>query len=65
MKLHVIGIGLEKTILHLLGIDSTDREVIRKKSSRKQLLAFTANLEVELIGMESCSGSHFLGRALR
>jgi transposase len=28
-------------------------------------LAFTANLQVQLIGMESCSGSHFLGRALR
>ena len=32
---------------------------------RRQLLAFTANLQVDLIGMESCSGSHFLGRALR
>jgi len=39
--------------------------VIRKKCSRKQLLAFTANLQVQLIGMEACSGSHFLGRALR
>jgi len=28
------------------------------------LLAFTANLQVDLMGMESCSGSHFLGRAL-
>ena len=39
--------------------------MIRKKCSRKQLLAFTANLQVQLIGMEACSGSHFLGRALR
>ena len=39
--------------------------VIRKRCSRTQLLAFTANLQVELIGMEACSGSHFLGRALR
>ena len=31
----------------------------------RQLLASTVNLQVELIGMESCSGSHFLGRALR
>ena len=28
-------------------------------------LAFTANLEVQLIGMEACSGAYFLGRALR
>jgi transposase len=39
--------------------------VVRKKCSRKQLLHFTANLKVELIGMEACGGSHFLGRALR
>ena len=30
-----------------------------------QLLQFTANLKVKLIGMEACGGSHFLGRALR
>src|SRR6202023_1749206 len=39
--------------------------VIRKKCSRTQLLAFTANLQVQLIGMETCRGAHFLGRALR
>ena len=33
--------------------------------SRPQLLRFTANLRVRLIGMEACSGSHFLGRRLR
>lgn len=52
MKLHVIGIDLGKTVFHLVGLDSTGRAVIRKKCSRKQLLAFTANLEVELIGLE-------------
>jgi transposase len=65
MKLHAVGIDLGKTVFHLVGLDSTGRVVIRKKCSRKQLLAFSANLEVKLIGMESCSGSHFLGRALR
>jgi transposase len=39
-------------------------DVVRKKFSRKQLLQFTANLKVELIGMEACGGSHFQGRAL-
>ena len=65
MKLHVLGIDLGKAVFHLVGLDSTGRVVIRKKCSRKQLLAFTANLEVQLIGMEACSGAHFLGRALR
>jgi transposase len=65
MKLHVVGIDLGKTVFHLVGLDSTGRVVIRKRCSRAQLLAFTANLEVKLIGMEACSGAHFLGRALR
>jgi transposase len=65
MKLHVVGIDLGKTVFHLVGLDSTGKVVIRKKCSRTQLLAFTANLQVQLIGMESCSGSHFPGRALR
>jgi transposase len=65
MKLHVLGIDLGKTVFHLVGLDSAGSVVIRKKCSRKQLLVFTANLQVQLIGLESCSGSHFLGRALR
>src|ERR1039458_5072041 len=65
MKLHVLGIDLGKTVFHLVGVDSTGRAVIRKRCSRTQLLAFTANLQVQLIGMEACSGARFLGRALR
>src|SRR5580698_5253020 len=41
-----------------------DLIVVRKRCSRTQLLSFTANVQVQLIGMEACSGSHFLGRAL-
>jgi transposase len=62
MKRHVLGIDLGKTVFHLVGLDSTGKVVIRKKCSRRQLLAFTANLVVQLIGMESCSGSHFWGQ---
>ena len=38
---------------------------MRKKFLRKQLLHFTANPQVELVGMEACGGSHFLGRVPR
>src|ERR1700722_15279859 len=65
MRLHAVGIDLGKTVFHLVGLDSTGKVVIRKKCSRKQMLAFNANLQVQVIGMESCSGAHFLGRALR
>jgi transposase len=65
MELHTIGIDLGKTVFHLVGLNLRGEVVVRKKYSRKQLLHFTANLKVELIGMEACGGSHFLGRALR
>ena len=48
-----------------MALDQAGQVVIRKKCSRKQLLAFAANLQVQLIGLEACSGAHFLGRALR
>jgi transposase len=65
MELHTIGIDLGKTVFHLVGLTQRGEVAVRKKLSRKQLLQFTANLQVELIGMEACGGSHFLGRALR
>src|ERR1700680_528345 len=65
MELNTIGIDLGKTVFHLVGLDLRGEVVVRKKFSRKQLLHFTANLRVKLIGMEACGGSHFLGRALR
>jgi transposase len=65
MELHAIGIDLGKTVFHLVGVDSLGNVVVRKRCSRWQLLAYTANLRVYRIGMEACGGSHFLGRALR
>jgi len=65
MKLQALGIDLAKNVFHLVGLDSSGQVVIRKRCSRRQVLAFTANMQVQVIGMEACSGAHFLGRALR
>src|SRR3984893_19361715 len=65
MELHTIDIDLGETVFPLVGLNLRGEIVVRKKFSRKQLLHFTANLQVKLIGMEACGGSHFLGRALR
>ena len=65
MELHTIGIDLGKTVFHLVGLDPHGEVVVRKKLSRTQLLRFTANRRIGLIGMEACGGSHFLARALR
>jgi transposase len=65
MKIHTIGIDLGKTSFHLVGLNERGEVVVRKRFSRAQLLRFTANRKVHLIGMEACGGSHFLGRALQ
>jgi transposase len=65
MHIASIGIDLGKTTFHLVGLDERGKVVVRKNCSRKQLLAFTANLQKSLIGTEACSGAHFLGKALR
>jgi len=65
MKLQALGIDLAKNVLHLVGLDSSGQVVVRKRCSHRQVLAFTANVQVGVVGMEACSGAHFLGRALR
>ncbi len=65
MELHTLGIDLGKTVFHAVGLNERGEVLLRKKFSRRQLLHFTVNLRVALIGMESCGGAHFLGRALR
>jgi transposase len=65
MQIASVGIDLGKTTFHLVALDERSQVVIRKKFSRKQLLAFTANLQSSLIGLEACSGAHFLGASLR
>jgi transposase len=64
MELHTIGIDLGKTIFHLVGLNAGGEVMVRKKFSRAQLLRFTANRRVHLIGMEACGGAHFRKRRL-
>jgi len=65
MYIASIGIDLGKTTFHLVAMGERSKMLLRKKFSRAQLLAYTANLPACLIGLEACAGSHFLGAALR
>ena len=49
MKIYALGIDLGKTVFHLVGLDASGQVVVRKRCSRTQLLAFTANLQVQLM----------------
>src|SRR5258708_22237914 len=65
MQIHSIGIDLGKTTFHLVALGAAGKVLLKKKFTQKQLLAYTANMQTSLIGLEACSGAHFLGRALR
>jgi transposase len=65
MQITSIGIDLGKTTFHLVALEERGKVVIKQKFSRKQLFAYTANLPSSLIGIEACSGAHFMGAALR
>ncbi len=65
MQIASVGIDLGKTNFHLVALDEQGEVVIKHKFSRKQLLSYTANFPAALIGIEACSGAHFLGAALR
>jgi hypothetical protein len=65
MHIASIGVDLGKTTFHQVALGEQGKVVVRKKFSRKQLLAYTANLKNSLVGIEACSGAHFIGAALR
>jgi hypothetical protein len=68
MHIASIGVDLGKTTFHLVALGEQGRVVVRKKFSRKQLLAYTANLQSSLVGIEcgNCcgTGTAWCGRAL-
>ena len=51
MNIASIGIDLGKTSFHLVALDDHGKVVINKKFSRKQLLAYTANLPASTVNL--------------
>jgi transposase len=64
MPIHTVGIDIARSVVHLASLDETGSITVKKKFCRAQLLVYTANLKADVIGMEACSGAHFLARAL-
>src|SRR6202167_362840 len=65
MQIRSVGIDLGKTTFHLVALSAAGKVLLKKRFTQKQLITFTANMQTCLIGMEACSGAHFLGRTLR
>jgi transposase len=65
--MHIVSVGIDlgKTTFHLVALGVAGKVLVRKKFTQRQLLTYTANMQTSLIGLEACSGAHFLGRSLR
>ena len=62
MKLTTIGIDLAKSVFQVHGVDERGKAVLRRQLKRKDVMAYVANLEPCLIGMEACGGAHYWAR---
>ena len=56
MQIRSVGIDLGKTTFHLVALGDNGRVLLKKKFTQKHLIAFTANMQTSLIGLEACSG---------
>lgn len=64
MNISTIGIDIAKEVFQVHGVDKMGKTVLKKKLSRKEMLAYFANLPPCLIGIEACGGSHYWSRKL-
>jgi transposase len=59
MSAAFIGLDLAKSVFQVHGDDGQGKVVVAKRLRRDAVLAFFANLEPCVVGMEACAGSHF------
>jgi len=62
--INTIGIDVGKNTFHLVGLDKRGAIVLQQKVTRHQLGRRLSNISRCLIGMETCSGTHFIARQL-
>ena len=58
----VLGIDLGKSTFHLIGRDSHEQTILKKKLTRKKLIEFIVQLPACTIAFEACGGAHWLAR---
>jgi transposase len=64
MKVTTIGLDLAKNVFHVVGLNRRNKEVLRKRLKRSDVLPFFHKLEAMDVAMEACSGAHYWGREL-
>lgn len=59
-----IGMDIAKNVFVLHGVDKGEREMLKKKLKRTQVLEYFAKLPVCEVVMEACGSAHYWGREL-
>jgi transposase len=65
MELRSLGIDLGKTTFHLVALNAAGKVRVAEEVHPKAAHHFYYHMQSSLIGMEACSGAHFLARVLR
>ena len=60
--MRIVGIDLAKQVFHVCGMNKAGKVVLRKKLQRQDLLSFIANIQADMIVMESCGGANYWSR---
>lgn len=63
-NINVVGIDLAKSIFQVCCADNKGKIILNRSLRRAQILKFFSNLKPVLVGMESCSSSHYWAREL-
>lgn len=64
-QLKVIGLDLAKNVFQAHGMDETGKKLFSKKLKRAEVLAYFAQHQPVLIGIEACGGAHQWARQLK
>lgn len=60
-----IGLDLAKDVFEVFAVDANERAVLKKRLTRRKLLAFFAQLTPCVVAMEACASAHHWARELR
>ena len=60
-----IGLDISKSVFQVHGVDCREQPVLRRRLTRREVVAFFAGAEPCLIGLEACGGAHYWARELR
>ncbi|GGO55400.1 Transposase [Roseovarius pacificus] len=60
----IVGLDLAKRVFQVHGASADGGVVFRKKLSRRQVLAFFADLQPCVVAMEACATAHYWAREI-